>query len=150
MTVNKGVAPPEYDTPVGEVRANVGDIEYVPLTPPEVGFGDYEMFSDAEIEAFLTQAGGSVALATAYAYGRLVTAWNATSVTIRQDDMQFSNKDSVGTWLNMARFWREVAQDEVDLAGINYGDVVSVRGGCGCGYEYAPCLGDCAAPGFRC
>lgn len=53
MAVNKGVAPPVMSSPVGQMRALLGDLEYTELNPPEAGFGSYTKFSDDEIEAFL-------------------------------------------------------------------------------------------------
>lgn len=53
---NQGVAPPNFETPVGVVRLNVGDTDPKNISG---GMGEYAFFSDAEITAFIAQRGGS-------------------------------------------------------------------------------------------
>ena len=50
---NKGVAPPDYMTSVGQFRALIGDTDWVPLVPDEPGFGDYAFYSDDAINGLL-------------------------------------------------------------------------------------------------
>lgn len=50
---NKGVAPPDYSTPVGQFRALIGDTEWHELVPAEEGFGDYAFYGDDAIEGLL-------------------------------------------------------------------------------------------------
>lgn len=54
MTANQGVAPPAFDTAVGQVRLLIGDTD-----PQNVsgGFGTYAFYSDAELTALLTLHG---------------------------------------------------------------------------------------------
>lgn len=37
MAENRGVAPPDMTTPVGQVRALLGDVEYTEYDPPPAG-----------------------------------------------------------------------------------------------------------------
>ena len=70
---NKGVAPADLTTDVGRLRAILGDMDYVPLDPPEAGFGDYGMYSDGELSVFLGQ-GESVEGGAYFAYMQMAAA----------------------------------------------------------------------------
>lgn len=136
---NKGIAPYDPASSVGQFRVGFGDTHWVPLDPPELGFGDYDSFSDTDIEALLALAGGSVPRAIALAYTQMAAAWNKEGVTIRTDDLTYDSSKSVGTWLSLADYWNNIADNESS----DYGDVVYpayARGG----YEYVPNV----APGF--
>ena len=50
---NRGVAPADTSTETGQLRTNLGDLNFVPLDPPETGFGSYDWFSDLELEELL-------------------------------------------------------------------------------------------------
>lgn len=50
---NKGIAPPDYSTAVGQFRALISDTDYVELVPPVTGYGDYAFYSDDAIEGLL-------------------------------------------------------------------------------------------------
>lgn len=125
-TVNRGVAPLDPDTLVGQFRLLSGDIDWVELDPPEVGYGNYALWSDEQIEAYLTLADGNLARAISIAYTQLAAAWNSTSATIRTDDLQYSVKDSVGSWLNLADYWRRIADNEDEREINEYFDMVDV------------------------
>lgn len=129
----RGIAPPDPATPVGQFRLLAGDSEYEPYDPPEPGYGLYAIWSDDEIEAFLTITDGNIARAIALAYTQLAAAWNSSSATIRTDDLQYSVKDSVGSWLNLAAYWNRIADEEEARAVDDYFDMVdvgTVRRGC--------------------
>lgn len=68
---NRGVTPVDPDTLVGQFRNAYGDTQYVPLDPPELGYGDYTELSDDEIEGFLLQGSDNVNRAIGYYYIRL-------------------------------------------------------------------------------
>lgn len=121
-----GVAPPEPDTNVGLVRLLGGDSDYVALDPPVSGMGLYKLWSDAEIEAALSMADDSVPRAIAILYTQLAAHWNSSGATIKTDDLTYSVKDSVGSWLSLADYWRKVADDEDDRAINDYFDLVDV------------------------
>lgn len=124
--INRGVAPPDTDTPVGSVRVGLGDTSWVELDPPEPGFGNYQLFSDSELELFLVLSDGNVPRAIAMAYIKLAASWNSSSATIRTDDLQYSVKDSVGSWLNLADYWNKIADDEDSRAADDMFDMVDV------------------------
>lgn len=50
---NPGVAPPDFATNVGKFRLLTNDLSYVPLVPAVAGQGDFVLFADSEIEAYL-------------------------------------------------------------------------------------------------
>lgn len=124
--INRGVAPPDTDTPVGAVRVGVGDTDWSELDPPELGYGNYALFSDAELELFLTLSDGNVPRAIAMAYIKLAASWNSSSATIRTDDLQYSVKDSVGSWLSLADYWNNIADNEDDRAANDIFDMVDI------------------------
>lgn len=138
--VNRGVAPLDPDTLTGQVRLLSGDNTYTELDPLEIGFGSYAQWSDAEIEAALALASDSVARAIAMLYTQLAAAWNSSGVTIRTDDLQYSAKDSVGSWMNLAAYWNKIADDADTRAVDEMFDMVDVgSNSCyGCP-EGAPC-----------
>lgn len=111
---NKGIAPYDPTTPVGQFRVGFGDTHWVELNPPEPGFGDYDSFSDAEIEAFISLAGGSVPRAIALAYTQMAAAWNKEGVSIRTDDLAYDSSKSVGSWLSLADYWNNIADNEAN------------------------------------
>lgn len=68
---NRGVAPLDPLTPVGQFRLTYGDTEYVPLDPVEPGFGNYTELSDDEITMFLNQGQNNITRAIGKYYMRL-------------------------------------------------------------------------------
>jgi len=84
--VNRGVAPADLTTQVGQLRSLIGDVTYVALVPPETGFGDYTAFSDDQLESFLTLGSGNLAYAVGYAYTSLAAQFAADSIKVTTDD----------------------------------------------------------------
>jgi len=123
---NRGVAPPNPTTDVGKFRFAAGDTEYKPLDPPESGYGDYNVWSDAEIEAYL-ELGGSVARAIAIAYRQMAAHWTSTAATIKTDDLTYSAKDTVGNWLALADYWDKLADSEEAAAVDDVFELVAIR-----------------------
>lgn len=110
-----GIAPPDGTTDVGKFRLIAGDSEYQPTDPPTAGFGLYQTWTDAEIEAFLA-AGGSLTRAIALAYTQIAASYASSGATIKTDDLSYSAKDSVGSWQGLARYWTELADKEDEKA----------------------------------
>lgn len=118
MDQNRGIAPLDPSTDIGRFRLMAGDATSTPLDPPEAGFGSYETFSDAEIQAFLDMAGGRVSLAIALAYTSIAAAWAASSSdNIKADDLAVNNVNKVSDWLKLAAFWQSVADNEAAASG---------------------------------
>lgn len=125
--MNRGIAPPDPATQVGQFRFTAGDSSYTELDPPEVGFGDYAIWSDDEINSFLTVADGNLARAIAIAYRQMAAMWASTGASIKTDDLSYAAKDSVANWISLADYWDKVADDQDANAVDDYFDLVPVR-----------------------
>ena len=86
---NTGVAPPDYTTDVGKVRALLGDTD---PTNVAAGEGTYLYFSDDEIDAFLTMYGDNEKLAAARcletiagSQALLLKSWSSDDLTVNGD-----------------------------------------------------------------
>ena len=124
MAENIGIAPPDKKTDVGRFRLGAGDAEYTPLNPPQPGYGNYANWSDDQIEVLLDLAGGSVARAIAIAYRQLASHLTSMGATIRTEDLTYSNKETVASWLSLADYWDKTADAEEERAIDNYFDLV--------------------------
>ena len=88
MAENRGIAPPDMTTPVGQVRALLGDVEYTPYDPSQSGYGMYKMMSDTEIEGFLATSDQSPEGAMYYAYLQMAGAAARESKVVKDFDLQ--------------------------------------------------------------
>lgn len=104
MAVNRGIAPPDYSSEVGEVRAHIGDVNYEPFDPDEPGFGVYEMYSDDELEVFLERA-DSVEGAVASAYLQMAGAAAREAKMVKDYDLQVDLVKRADALRRMAELW---------------------------------------------
>lgn len=116
MAINKGIAPPDASTPVGQMRAALSDTEYLPLIPDEPGYGEYQNFSDYELEAKLAQAGGSTTRAIGFAYLTLAGVAAAEAVDWASDDKRVTMSKRATALTAVAKEWFDRADGE-DAAG---------------------------------
>lgn len=86
---NEGVAPPDFDTDVGKVRALLGDTDPQNVS---LGEGEYLYFGDDEIAAFLTMYGDNVKLAAARcmetiasSQALLLKSWSSDDLSVNGD-----------------------------------------------------------------
>lgn len=84
---NIGIAPPDFDTPVGMFRAEINDTEYTELDPAVPGFGAYEDMGDVEIEALLNQADGNIDRAVGRYYLRLAELASMQAKVVKDHDL---------------------------------------------------------------
>lgn len=124
----RGIAPPDPTTDVGKFRLASGDSEWQPYDPDQPGYGLYQLWTDDEITALIYIAGGSIARAISLAYAQIGAAWASTGATIKTDDLSYSVKDSVGNWLSLSQYWRDIADGQDDNAANDMFDMVVVRG----------------------
>lgn len=119
---NLGVAPPNPATEIGSLRYAIGDTVYVALVPPVQGFGDYELFSDAELQSLLDMGGGIPANAIGYAYLKLAGIAAGQSVAWKSDDLSLDLSKTPAELRAIAALWFERG----DAAGNNaeYFDIV--------------------------
>jgi len=109
---NRGVVPLNPSTSTGQLRLLIGDTDYVDLVPVEPGFGDYNNFSDAELDTFVTSAGGSLTRASGYAYLRLAALSAAGAISWRSDDLAVDSKIPASEYRLLARIAFEQADNE--------------------------------------
>lgn len=109
---NPGGVPVDLSSDVGQFRAMVGDLQYEAYDPPEPGFGNYEKFSDSEIEAYLAQADGSVPRAIGYSYLYLAGQAALESQSVKDYDLQIDSTKRAGDLRAMAQMWFGLADDE--------------------------------------
>lgn len=107
MPENLGVAPPDYETPTGQIRAILGDTHYEETDTP--GIGSYQYFSDAEIEAFLVASDGGIEGAVAFAYNSMATSAALEARTVKDFDLQVSTEKRATELRLLARQWRDKA-----------------------------------------
>lgn len=127
--MNKGIAPFQPDTEVGQFRALAGDTQYVPLVPAEAGYGDYTFWSDDEITAFLASS-DSLPWAIYYAYLQAASTAAAQSVTIKDFDLQVDLSKRADGLRAIAALWLSRAQDEDAVAGEDAFEIVSTGRSC--------------------
>lgn len=113
MAENAGKYPIDPASDIGKFRLLSGDSVGVPIEPPTPPVqAEYKTFSDAEIQAFIDMAGGSIALAISIGYGQLGAYWASQSVTIKTDDLSYANTQRSGEWLKLAAYWRDIADGQ--------------------------------------
>lgn len=113
---NKGIAPPDLATTRGKFRLLAGDSVYVALIPAETGFGDYALFSDAEVDAYLTMAEDSVYRAVGWAYLQLANEAARQAESIKDYDLAIDSRQKAQELRAQALSWLEQA-DQEDAAG---------------------------------
>lgn len=134
MAINKGVAPPDMTSDVGRLRAVLGDLEYVALTPPEPGLGSYKLFGDAELEAFL-ETSGSVEGSASLAYLQLAASAAFESRNVKDQDLQIDLTKRATDFRLIAQEW----QDRADAAAADVFEMFdTVTSECSCVPEATP------------
>lgn len=141
---NRGIAPLDPLTSVGQLRLLVGDTEYVDLVPPEVGFGDYNNFSDDELNGFVTAGGGSITRASGFAYLRLAALAAAGAISWRSDDLAVDSKIVASEYRLLARIAFEQADNEEDLNASGF--ALDFPFSCTCDGTCPNCTAELAAP----
>lgn len=129
MAENRGVAPPDMSTPVGQVRALLGDVEYTEYDPPQPGFGMYQKMSDLEIEGFLIRSDQSPEGALYFVWLQVAGDAAFASRVVKDLDLQVDTSKRSGEFLAIAREWKE----QWDSASADIFEVFDtvVDGGCG-------------------
>lgn len=125
--VNRGIAPFQPQTEVGEFRALAGDTQYVPLVPAESGYGNYTFWSDDEITAFLASS-ESVPWAIYSAYLQAASTAAAQSVTIKDFDLSVDLSKRADGLRAIAALWLSRAQDDDLIAGEDAFEIVPTGG----------------------
>lgn len=144
---NPGQWPVDLSSDVGQFRALIGDLNAVPYDPDEPGFGNFEKFSDAEIEAYLLAGGGSIPRGIGFAYLYLAGQAAMQSASVKDYDLQIDETKRAGDLRAIAQFWFDRADEDDDASGANdifeTFDMVGSR----CRHELAECP-SCRQGGF--
>lgn len=105
--VNKGVAPVDTTTQVGQLRTILGDTAYIDLVPAEPGFGDYTNFSDDQLQQFLTLGLNNTAYGAGYAFLQLAATFAAQAVNVKTADEQVDLTKRSSEMRQIATAWFE-------------------------------------------
>lgn len=114
---NPGAYPVDLTSKVGQFRALTGDLNSTPYDPVEPGFQNFVKFSDAEIEGYLTQGGGSVARAIGYSYLYLAGQAAMESSSIADYDLKIDKTKRATDLTNIAKLWFGQADGEDVISG---------------------------------
>lgn len=129
--VNRGIAPPDFDTPVGQFRSAYPDLTYVALDPPETGFGDYAELSDLEIQGFLARGAGSVNRGIGFYYLQLAGAASKRSKTVKDYDLTVDLTKRSNELRTVAQIYFDLADADDALVGEDAFQIVPTGTSCG-------------------
>lgn len=129
--VNRGIAPPDFNTAVGMFRAAYPDLNYVALDPPEIGYGDYEELSDTEIEGLLALGGDSVSRGIGFYYLQLSGAAAKRSKTVKDYDLSVDLTKRAADLRAIAQMYFDRADDEDTGLGEDAFEIVPTGQQCG-------------------
>lgn len=132
---NPGAFPLDPSSPVGELRLVLGDTQSVPLDPPVTGQQDYTMFSDAELNQFISMGSGTTGGA-AYAYLQLAASAAMEAKNIATDDLRVSTEKRADALRELAKLWFTRADAEAAAEDEHF-DIVPTGPSCE-RYEYFP------------
>lgn len=109
---NPGAVPVDLASDVGQFRAMVGDLAYELYSPDEPGFGNFAKFSDAEIEAYIAQGGGSIFRAIGFSYLYLAGQAALESASVKDYDLQVDSTKRAADLRAIAQMWFDKADGE--------------------------------------
>jgi len=121
-----GIAPADRSTPVGKVRALVGDTSYEPTA--DTAYGTYQYFSDDDLTLFLDVEGDSIAGASAQAYEALAAILILDAQNITTNDLRVATEKRAELMLTLAGVKRRQAVTEGVEAMNDVFDVVPFAG----------------------
>lgn len=128
---NPGVAPLDPNTPVGQLRALVGDTQYVPLVPPVTGQGDYNVWSDHSLAAVLATQGGSALRAAGSLYLQLAAEYAQSGRSVKTDDLAINTLGRGDTLLKVAQSFFDDATAGDNAAANDFFQIVPFAGRAG-------------------
>lgn len=146
--VNRGVAPFDPSSAIGQFRVLYPDVTYVALDPAEPGYGNYAELSDDEITALLVGGNDSVKRAIGNYYAQLAGQAAKESASIADYDLKIDTTKRSADLLKLAQLWWGLADEDDSAAGTS--DVFDVfqvvgQGACctpeGAARPYCGCRG---------
>lgn len=131
--VNRGIAPFDPSSKVGQFRVLYPDVIYTDLNPADPGYGNYTELSDSEIEALLASAGDSVNRGIGNYYAQLAGQAAKESASIADYDLKIDTTKRSTDLMKLAQMWWGLADDEDAQAGnSDVFDVFQIVGQGGC------------------
>lgn len=145
--VNRGQTPIDGNSATGNLRLTVGDTSSVPLDPEEPGWADYSAFSDAVLDAALSNSGGNVMRAAGNLYLQLAVEYTITGRSIRTDDLALDTRGRGKDLRDIAQFFFDSATAAEIAESNDFFQIVpfSGRSGACCRAEGTPWPCDCGA-----
>lgn len=122
---NIGLAPMAPGAPVSVIRANIADVAYIPLVPVMVGYGDYPIFSDVELNSYITSAASNTNRATGLALMALSSAATADAAAVTSADIRVDITNRAADFRSNARVFFELAATEDRNADVSYFGIVT-------------------------
>lgn len=129
MAEEPGVAPPDTDTLVGQLRYLIPDSAYVALVPPVSGQGSYTFFSDAALEVFLDRADDDLDIAVSLAWSQIADFYASEAVSVATDDLRVD-------LTKRAQFWRAKADAAAALLASDIFVLANLGPSCTCSCHY--------------
>lgn len=105
------VSPPDYSSPIGQVRALIPDVEELE-DPTDLGAEPEYIFSDAQIQAYLAMARDNVFRAAAFAVNTLATSEGLILKVLKSDDRQTDGAKLAEALGKRAEWLRKQAEEE--------------------------------------
>lgn len=128
---NPGVWPLDPTSPVGQFRIVYGDAESEPYSPVQAGFQNYSELSDAEIEGFLAQGGGSTNRGIGYLYLAMSGQAAKQGRSVKDYDLQVDLTKRAADLRAVAQMWFDMGDDEDLIAGEDAFEIVNTGTSCG-------------------
>lgn len=122
---NPGIAPLDPTTDVGRLRALLADTAFKPLVPPVSGQGDYAIYSDADLIAYLALGAGDPLRSAAIATRRLALEYSAKGKSIRTDDLAVDLRSRGKDLLEVAKSFDEAAEASSASGASDYFNIVA-------------------------
>lgn len=114
---NPGAYPVDLTSNVGQFRALIGDLNAVAYSPNEPGYRNFEKFSDAEIEAYIAQGGGSIPRGIGYSYLYLAGQAAMQSASVKDYDLTIDETKRAADLRAIAQFWFDQADGDDVVTG---------------------------------
>jgi hypothetical protein len=126
--MNKGKAPLDPNTLLGQLRVFVGDVQSSPLEPAEEGWGSYAVFGDESLLGALAAAGDNLNRAAGNLFATLAVEYMQLGKSVRTDDLAIDTRGRGKDLLEVARsFWEQAALSDAATGG----DIFTVVGPAG-------------------
>lgn len=112
LSGNPGKFPVDVSSNIGIFRALVGDMQSTPYDPPVEGLQNFEMFSDADIEGFISAGEGNLSRGVGFAYLALAGKAALVSKSVKDMDLSVDNTKRPTELRLIAQGWFDRAAGE--------------------------------------